>query len=560
MRKQSDSKKSAAKSGATTPKINSLLEAFEQIVTMAGGSDLSPDFMEDVAPYLKYVRRRLHLSDLQIILLTIFVDRSEDNSILLSEIANYIGCSTIRLLSLTNEIDELERRRYVRAARSKKSRTYRVPLEVLDALRQNEPYIHNIEHINNLNSFFDAFDTMMSEKIENELTSDGLFQSTMELIEDIKDSNYVRELRRLCLDNADIMLFTYMAHRFVAYYDDNIELNDIKELYDNDKIPGEVKSELSDRQSMLFFHNLIENVNEDGLAQPNRFKLTNFAKDEILGELNLRRGTKSTAGLIIADTLAEKKLIYNHPEQQLVDELQSILSTERFRDIQSRLQQAGLRQGFCCLLYGAPGTGKTETVYQLARLTGRNLLRVDVDKIKSYWVGESEKNVKALFDRYNNICKISDPAPILLFNEADALLGTRMEGASRAVDKMENSLQNIILQEMESLEGIMIATTNLTANFDKAFERRFLYKIRFDKPTAEARAKIWKSMLANLSDSDATTLSALFDLTGGEIENITRKYSIKTILSGNTGIDLNEIIDLCRKERLDADSHPRIGF
>ena len=135
-------------------------------------------------------------------------------------------------------------------------------------------------------------------------------------------------------------------------------------------------------------------------------------------------------------------------------------------------------QGFCCIFYGAPGTGKTETVYKLARQTGRDIMRVDVNKIKSCWVGESEKNIKAAFDRYRNICKNSPLAPILLFNEADAILGIRMEGASNAVDKMENSIQNIILQEMESIEGIMIATTNLTTNLDKAFERRFLYKIR----------------------------------------------------------------------------------
>ena len=95
-------------------------------------------------------------------------------------------------------------------------------------------------------------------------------------------------------------------------------------------------------------------------------------------------------------------------------------------------------------------------------------MRVDVDKIKSCWVGESEKNIKALFDRYRNICKDSKLAPILLFNEADAVLGIRMEGASRAVDKMENSIQNIILQEMENLDGIMIATTNLTDSKDTA--------------------------------------------------------------------------------------------
>ena len=140
------------------------------------------------------------------------------------------------------------------------------------------------------------------------------------------------------------------------------------------------------------------------------------------------------------------------------------------------------------------------------------------------------------------------------------MLGVRIEGAARAVDKMENSIQNIILQEMETLEGIMIATTNLTTNLDKAFERRFLYKIRFDKPTVNARIEIWQAMLKGLSNEDAQTLASQFDLSGGEIENIARKQSVNVILSGNDTIDIQEIISTCRHEKITKDSRPRIGF
>ena len=185
---------------------------------------------------------------------------------------------------------------------------------------------------------------------------------------------------------------------------------------------------------------------------------------------------------------------------------------------------------------------------------------MDVDKIKSCWVGESEQNMKKLFDRYRNICKDSTLAPILLFNEADAVLGVRMEGATRAVDKMENSIQNIILQEMESLEGIMIATTNLTSNLDKAFERRFLYKIQFNRPTVEARIKIWQAMLPLLTEKEAHAIASQFDLSGGEIENIIRKYTVNAILSGKDSIDLSAIMELCRNERISDTTRMKIGF
>ena len=89
------------------------------------------------------------------------------------------------------------------------------------------------------------------------------------------------------------------------------------------------------------------------------------------------------------------------------------------------MQQRGFRQGFTCLFHGGPGTGKTETVYQLARATGRSIMTVDVPSIKSKWVGDSEKNIKALFDRYRSLVQRADKAPILLFNEADAIIGIR---------------------------------------------------------------------------------------------------------------------------------------
>jgi len=112
------------------------------------------------------------------------------------------------------------------------------------------------------------------------------------------------------------------------------------------------------------------------------------------------------------------------------------------------------------------------------------------------WVGGSEKNIKALFERYRQYVKKIENKPVLFFNEADAIIGKRMEfnDKSRAVDQMENTVQNIILQEMENLDGILIATTNLTKNMDTAFERRFLYKITFNKPEKEVRHHIWKSM------------------------------------------------------------------
>ena len=174
--------------------------------------------------------------------------------------------------------------------------------------------------------------------------------------------------------------------------------------------------------------------------------------------------------------------------------------------------------------------------------------------------GESEKNIKSLFDSYRDKVKKSEKAPILLFNEADAIINKRQEGAERSVDKMENSIQNIILQEMENLDGIMIATTNLAQNMEKAFERRFLYKIKFEKPTLEARMHIWHEMIPTLSEHDAKTLAEKYEFSGGQIENIARHNAINGILYGDQGNTLESLMTYCDSERLETKQTRKIGF
>lgn len=542
----------------TRPK--SLLEAFEYIVELAENSNLDSAFFEKASTYIKYASRKLKLSPMQTVLLALFVDKSEDNYIRISEIASYVSCRTTKILRLSSEIDILESRYYLRASRSRDRLSYRVPSDVLKSLKHNLPYTRQIEPVTDTQTFFDRFNDLMEEMDNDEITHDMLLLQTEEYLAEIKDSHFARSLKRCHLSKDDSLLFIFMAHLFVENDDDRIDFGDIDNLYDNDKIPNWRKNGLRGHESDLFDSNLIENVNEDGIARSDCFKLTEYAKTDVLSELKLNIKTKSDHSLIKFDSFPKKKLFYNTSERVQIEELSSILSANRFSEVQSQLRNAGMRTGFCSLFYGAPGTGKTETVYQIARTTGRDILRVDVDKIKSCWVGESEQNMKKLFDRYRNICKDSTLAPILLFNEADAVLGVRMEGATRAVDKMENSIQNIILQEMESLDGIMIATTNLTGNLDKAFERRFLYKIQFHRPTTDARAQIWQAMLPSLTESDAHILASQFELSGGEIENITRKYTINAILSGQDSIDLPLIMEICRNERISNSTATRIGF
>ena len=537
-----------------------LLEAFERIIDAAKNSGLSEDFFITVGLDIRYITNLLKITPLQAVFLAFFIYKCEDSRIRPSEVAEFFGINTIRMLKYMDEIDGLVKLRYLKTSKRHDDITYKVPSQVIKCMRLNKPFVYEVEPVRSTQEFFDRFKTIAKEKENDEIDYDQLEEKTNELLEEIKDSIFVRSLNRIDLADVDRLLFIFMAHLYVNNDDNDIRFHDIDELFDDGEIPSHIRRGLRNHENTLFELELIENVNEDGMAKPDAFKLTDKAKQEILSEVNFENIGKSKEGLIKFDSLTEKNLIYNTTEKTQIKELSSILSEKRFAEVQNRLKESGMRQGFCCIFYGSPGTGKTETVYQLARQTGRDILQVDVDKIKSCWVGESEKNIKGLFDRYRNICKNSDLAPILLFNEADAVLGTRMEGASRAVDKMENSIQNIILQEMEKLEGIMIATTNLTSNLDKAFERRFLYKVKFEKPTQEARAEIWRSMLQGLKKKDAMILASKFDLSGGEIENVVRRHTVQSILSGSSKIDIKALEESCKLERLSNSYSVKIGF
>ena len=257
--------------------------------------------------------------------------------------------------------------------------------------------------------------------------------------------------------------------------------------------------------------------------------------------------------------IEEKRLFFSVKEQEQLALVGNTLQEQNYQSLVKRLESKGLAKGLTILLYGAPGTGKTESVMQWARQSGRDIVHVDISAAKSMWYGESEKIVKEIFTRYKRMCKRSSVKPILLFNEADAIFSKRriMDGG-RSTDQTENTIQNIILEEMENLDGILIATTNLADNFDKAFERRFLFKIRFERPSVETKRNIWLDKLPGLGVDDATLLATDYDFSGGEIDNVVRKVIMMEVIDGiSPSIDI--VNKLCREEKI-SKPYTGIGF
>lgn len=187
--------------------------------------------------------------------------------------------------------------------------------------------------------------------------------------------------------------------------------------------------------------------------------------------------------------------------------------------------QSDINQGLSILLYGPPGTGKTYCAQTIAHYLKKSLLTTDISKLLSCWVGESEQNVRKLFTTYEKIHKRVDNPPVLLLNEADQFLTKRGE-ANRSVDRMYNQMQNLFLEAFENFKGVLVCTTNLRDNLDKAFSRRFHLKLEFPLPKFDERKKLWKlhlpETIPGVNDIDIAILAKRYELSGGQISVVVK--------------------------------------
>ena len=539
--------------------LPTLLQAIERVVELSRNSKMSDEFMLEAAPEISLLANSYGITERQAVLFCICMERGP-RRVDYDDLASHLDMNKISVLGFAADIDALVRRRLLKFRDVKDEDDFDVPTAVIRCLKHNEVYELPRRTGLDCAELFELLDQWFEDLNDDAISATELQEEMRTLFDDNKQIGFVSKLRDYNLTNQEETMVAFFCHCLVNDDDNDIRFGQLEELFDTKAYFNKAKANLRSGEHRLMKKKLIEHCCEDGIADTARYKLTEEAKRSLLAELKINAAEEKLADVIKARDLTEKKMFYVKENELQVSELLSFLMPDKYSEIHERMQQTGFRTGFACLFYGGPGTGKTETACQLARQTGRDIMVVDVPQIKSKWVGDSEKNIKALFDRYREQVKRAKLTPILLFNEADAIIGIRKQGAQSAVDKMENSIQNIILQEMEQLDGIMIATTNLTQNLDTAFERRFLYKIKFEKPTEEARAHIWHSMIPDLSEQNVHTLASRYDFSGGQIENIARHYAIDVILHGHSEDALPMLIRHCDNERLEGKRSTKIGF
>ena len=567
---KANSSKSKTINLGTRTKPKTLLQGIDNVNTLLdkyireNGDDEDIDLTKVRGNNVDYLAKRLGVTPLQAVVFCICVELGP-NCIDYNDLARALQISKAQALTLVEVLNGLVRRRLLTLTNGFRGKTssYVIPGRVIKALTTNTDYEvpqrKCEDAVGLLNYFHEFFDEMEDEGIKQGL----LLEEVNDLFQENAGLDFVDKIDRYELCPINRLLLLFFCDKLVNEDDQYLNFFDLESLFPIKKEYALVKSQMRAGRNELMLHGLLEFTCNNGIADTNSFTLTAKARTELLASVNLQVKEEKLSGVIQAESIAAKELFYTAKVGKQVNKLHGFLDQQKYKVLVERMKERYNRGGLTCLMYGGPGTGKTETVYQLARQTGRDVMAIDVPQIKSKWVGDSEKNIKAVFDKYRAIVAKANVAPILLFNEADAIIGIRKSRADKAVDKMENAIQNIILQEMETLNGIMIATTNLSENLDSAFERRFLYKIEFERPDADVREHIWHAMLPELNDSECKTLAEGFEFSGGQIENVARKFAIDCILGDLEQTDrLAELTTLCGEERINdtvADRR-RVGF
>lgn len=544
-----------------------LATAFAELNRIFAGNGMDDYNFELAKPFTDYIAGLWQINARQCMILSCMLT-SMGEEMTTGQIASHIGIDNLMALTLQQDIDGLAEKGYLVVTKNPQGvnweQTLIISSSVIYAIRYNREVETDVyKHLTAWDVMGDFAD--ITRKCDyGEMDYPILVNNIHLTLKETQHLHFSRRLLDYRLTKDELVLLIIACVHLVMDEEPIITPSDYDDIIPKGRC----------RMVQLMFKHKVGNLQGCGLMElyddtEDVFRITDEFKYDLLSEYENVMATKETAAQDTAQDTAdkddgakdektegivEKKLFYNSTEQVQIDRLTNLLNEEKYSEIKMRIKKSGMRMAFTCLFYGAPGTGKTETVMQLARKTGRKVITVNLSTLKSMWVGESEKNIQKVFDEYKATVEKSEMTPILLFNEADGIFGKRYKRVDSEAEQSANTIQNIILQNMEQLDGILIATTNLTENLDNAFERRFLYKIEFNRPSLDVRKKIWQSMIPELSVVDCNLLARKYSFSGGQMENIARKAFIDSLLYDNP-VNVDMVTRLCDEENINKNGN-----
>ena len=504
---------------------------------------------------LKIIQSFFEMNEKMAVLFSVMIfEQLIGESISVNKTTEKMGLTPIERIFIQNEIKILRKKGWLKTISRKHSNNsdeYLILEFVIDAVMKNNSKLLKLRKVKDVNEALIEIGkyiiTIMDEFRNNELT-----EVVIEHLKNYQNYGIVNNIlsNKKLLDEEKLLLLYMCSEHQHGLKELNFEENLSFFYYSKSELYLKVKRGIITEKSVLFKDGYIEYI-YPVFADLSCVRLTEKVT-ELIGDnkvMNTKQSFKvKFCTLIEPEKITPQQLFFNvNLNEQLIN-LENRLLPDNFNNLTKSLIKKGLKPGLTILFYGIPGTGKTEFAKQLSRKTNRPMLMVDVSAIRSMWVGESEKNIKTVFEEYNKALKYFDIGPILFFNESDALIGKRKE-TSNSTDQMMNTIQNILLQELEDFTGIFIATTNIEKNFDDAFDRRILYKLKFDLPDKQTKYKILENEFPEIDNDLLLRISNKFDLSGGQLYNIKKKFLINSILKISEDNNLEEyFINLVENE------------
>lgn len=514
---------------------------------------------------INQVSEFLGISYDQTILFSCVVEISLRRTVTLRSLAMHFVCNVLKVIDLMHELEVLENKKFIeRHIKSKidsySDTVFTIPHRVIESLRtMDKGKLKIITHFS-LPNFLEQITIMINEREEKSISTEILYEQVNFMISNHKRIPFIKFVNdnvKLTVNKCVVFALAFYRFRRQFAYDIESLANSI---FDDLAEQIEYVQNISIGNNELVKKDIIE-VQESNFMDEKVIALTKRSIEILYKhypELYVQEESKD--GIINSDTIKRKRLFYEDKLKKQIDNLTNVLSKKNFKDFQTRLHESNLPKGITAIFYGQSGTGKTESVYQIAKKTNRDIMMVELSQLKSKWFGESEKQVKKIFDDYRRLYNNRIIKPILFINEAEGMFSKRMGITSKtsSTDQTVNIIQNIILQELENFEGILFATTNLSENLDSAFERRFLFKVEFKNPVPEISEKIWKAKLPELIPAHIKSLSSKYQLSGGEIENVVRKYTMEKVIEKKQ-LSLDRLIEFCESEK-PFQKQRKIGF
>lgn len=543
-----------------------LLNAIGQIFEQSKDCGLKEHCIEKLKPHEDILGEYLQVSPVQAFFFAnIFGLNHNGNRSYLESLSDFFSCNPMRLLEFSNEIDALVKKELIKKELSQfqkigttNKKRLVVNEKVVSAILNNHRLPQLNPPINNAIDLLEKFYELGLKNLNDEINRSHFIMHVKDYMSDYAHFGLVQRVNKFNLSIDNSFLFFYLIWKTLTGNETTDIETALEGIYQSPSTRITEMQHIINGENELVKQNLVE-IEGATFFNDTSFKLTEYATILLQKEgLNILTHQQKK-DIINPESIPYKEMFYNRKEQEQIELIQSLLDKNQLSNVQKKLKEKKLRQGFTILLHGQPGTGKTETVYQIAKATQRDILRLDLAGYRSKFFGESEKNIRSVFSKYRRYTHFTERTPILLLNEADGIISKRREISSSLASQTENIIQNILLEEMENFEGILFATSNLIRSFDNAFERRFLFKVELQKPDLPVRARIWEAKLRKLTYPECEQVAKTFNFSGGQIDNITSKCIMHEIIH-NTQCSLKAVIEYCREETMDDIKREKIGF